>query len=307
MKVLVTGASGFAGSALIGRLASDDLTIRAFGRDAARIRAAGAEPDEIVCGDAVAGTGLDEALAGVDVAYYLIHSMETGADSFGERERRSAENFAAAANRAGVRRIVYLGVLAPEGHEGSAHVRSRMAVEAALATGAPELVALRASIAIAARSRSFRFLVRLVERVPVMPLPSWREHRTQPVDGRDVISALTAAGLQDDLPGHRTLDLAGPEVVTYGELIERIRDLMLLDRPGLKLPVSMTPVASAVAAAIAGEDVGLIRPLMEGLEGDLLPSHDDAADALGVKLHTLDAAIEHALGEWEQVEQLAAR
>ena len=83
--------------------------------------------------------------------------------------------------------------------------------------------------------------------------------------------------------------------------------MLLVDRPRLKLPVSMTPVASTFAAAIAGEDVGLIRPLMEGLEGDLLPSHDDAAEVLGIRLHTLDAAIEHALGEWERSEPLAAR
>lgn len=307
MTTLVTGASGFAGSALIGELQATGLHVRGFGRSEQRIRESGAVPDEIVVGDAVSGEGLDHALDGIETAYFLIHSMETGDDQFADRELRAAENFARAASSAGLRRIVYLGVLAPTGGGASQHVKSRVAVEDALATGAPELVALRASIAIAARSRSFRFLVRLVERVPVLPLPSWRDHRTQPVDGRDVIATLAAAGRHPDLPGHRQLDIAGPEVLTYGELIERIRDVMLLDRPKLSLPLSMTPVASVVAAAIAGEDHGLIRPLMEGLSGDLVAEGDSATDLLGVRVHSLDAAIEHALGEWERVEELAAR
>jgi len=308
MLTLVTGASGFAGSALIPTLSAEGHTVRAYGRSAERITDSGARPHEIVVGDAIAGSGLDEALAGVDVAYFLIHSMESAPTEFGEREHQAAQNFAAAATAAGVRRIVYLGVLTPadDGHA-SEHVRSRAAVEALLAGAAPEVVALRASIAIAARSRSFRFLVRLTERLPVMALPSWRDFRTQPVDGRDVIAALLAAGTHGGLPGHRTLDLVGPEVVTYGELVERIRDLLLIDRPRLALPISMTPVASVVAAAIAGEDVGLIRPLMEGLSGDLLPSHPSATELLGVRVHALDAAIEHALGDWERTEPLSAR
>lgn len=308
MLTLVTGASGFAGAELIPRLSAEGHTVRAYGRSAERITASGARPHEIVVGDAVAGTGLTEALDGVDVAYFLIHSMESAPTDFGLRERQAATHFAAAATAAGVRRVVYLGVLtaAADGHA-SEHVRSRAAVEQLLGECAPEVVALRASIAIAARSRSFRFLVKLTERIPVMALPSWRDFRTQPVDGRDVIATLLAAGTRPDLPGHRTLDLAGQEVVSYGQLIERIRDLLLIDRPRVALPISMTPVASVVAAAIAGEDVGLIRPLMEGLSGDLLPSNPSATELLGIRLHTLDAAIEHALGAWEAVEPLGAR
>jgi len=162
MTTLVTGASGFAGSALIGELQATGLHVRGFGRSEQRIRESGATPDEIVVGDAVSGEGLDRALDGIDTAYFLIHSMEAGDEQFASRELRAAENFARAAAKAGLQRIVYLGVLAPTGGGASQHVKSRVAVEDALATGAPELVALRASIAIAARSRSFRFLVRLV-------------------------------------------------------------------------------------------------------------------------------------------------
>jgi uncharacterized protein YbjT (DUF2867 family) len=149
--------------------------------------------------------------------------------------------------------------------------------------------------------------VRLVERVPVMPLPAWRAHRTQPIDGRDVLSLLVAGGRSPAIAGARSLDIAGPDVVTYGELVDRIRDALLVGRAPIRLGFNLTPVASRVAAAIAGEDHALIGPLMEGLEGDLLPRDDHAAEVLGVRLHRLDAAIERALRDWEAVEELRAR
>jgi uncharacterized protein YbjT (DUF2867 family) len=310
MTVLVTGASGYVGAALIPRLQAEGLPVRAFARDPARVAAAGVQGVEVVTGDAVTGAGLDAALDGVDVAYFLIHSMEAaaaGEDGFRARDRRAAEQFAAAARAAGVRRVVYLGGLVPATGAASAHLASRREVEDALAEAAPESLALRASIVIGARSRSFRFLVRLVERVPVMLMPAWREHRTQPIDGRDVLAFLQAGGRSPAITGRMSLDIAGPDVVTYGDLVTRIRDALLVGRPPIPLGFNLTPVASRVAAAIAGEDHALIGPLMEGLEGDLLPRDDRAAALLGVRLHRLDAAIERALREWEAVEDLRAR
>jgi uncharacterized protein YbjT (DUF2867 family) len=304
MNVLVTGATGFVGAALIPRLQAAGHDVRAFARRPQAVAAGVA----VVQGDAVSGTGLDAALEGVDCAYYLIHSMEPSADgSFAQRDRRAAANFADAARAAGVGRVIYLGGLVPEGKEASLHLASRLEVERLLHDAAPASVALRASIVIGARSRSFRFLVRLVERVPVMPLPAWRRYRTQPIDARDVLAFLMASATTEHALGALSLDIAGPDVVTYGQLVERIRDSLLVDRPALRLGFNLTPVASRVAAAIAGESIELVGPLMEGLDGDLLPRDDSAAALLGVRLHRLDAAIERSLRDWEALEELTAR
>jgi hypothetical protein len=107
--------------------------------------------------------------------------------------------------------------------------------------------------------------------------------------------------------GGRSLEVGGPDVLTYGQMLRRIAELMLVRRPSLQLRVNLTAVTARLAAAIAGEDPALVVPLMEGLQGDLLPADDRAAELLGVRLHAFDAAVEHALGEWEELEPLAAR
>lgn len=362
MLILATGASGFAGSQLIPQLLSGGHRVRALARDPTRVdvaeimshlledppepharasvgaRGVGARAHargddgagnntlDIVTGDALTGDGLARALQGVEVAYYLIHSMERaparGQESpFPERERIAAENFATAASRAGVRRLVYLGGptaswtgASDVGDEAalSRHLRSREAVERILRDAVPDTVVLRASIVIGARSRSFRFLVRLVERMPVLALPAWHTHRTRPIDARDVIGMLAAAATVAAVAG-RTLDVGGPEILSYGEMIRRIADLMLLARPTVGLNVSVTPLTARLAAAIADEDPELVSALMESLQGDLLPggedgsSHLQATTMLGVDLHSFDSAVERSLREWESVEELTAR
>jgi uncharacterized protein YbjT (DUF2867 family) len=339
MRILVTGASGFVGSLLVPRLCAQGHTVRALGREPERVRATLARTSarahhgdaptaldrvEVVRADALTAEGLAEALADVEVAYYLIHSMErsTSADSaFPERERIAAENFAAAASREGVRRIVYLGGLVPRGEGAStariathpdmpvthisSHLASREEVERILLGTIPDSLALRASIVVGAGSRSFRLLVHLLERMPVLTLPAWQALRTQPIDERDAIEMLSAcAGSQ--LSG-RSLDIGGPDVLTYGEMLSAIAELMLISRPTIKLGVNLTAVTARMAAAIAGEEPELVLPLMEGLNENLLPADDHAAELLGVRLHSFDSAVEHALAEWEQSESLAAR
>ena len=302
LQTLVTGVSGYVGAALVPRLRRDGHAVRGFARSRERVALAGVELDDLVLGDATSGVGLAAALDGIDVAYYLIHSMEGvggGGVRFEDIERRQAEAFAAAAADAGVRRIVYLGGLLPADAPPSRHLASRLAVEEALLAAAPDSVALRASIVVAARSRSFRFLVRLIERLPVLALPAWRANRTQPVDGRDVLEFLTAAATLSGAHAGRSWDLGGPDVMSYQQMLERIAAVMMIYRPAISLPFNLTPVASVVAAAVAEEDAGLIEPLMESLEHDLLPRDGDAAAAFGVRLHRFEAAVERALRDME--------
>jgi uncharacterized protein YbjT (DUF2867 family) len=305
MNTLVTGITGSIGRVLAPALQDAGHDVRGFARNPER---ALAYADDVVAGDVSTGAGLDEALDGIEVAYYLIHSMEAAAGrSFEASELRSAEHFAEAAARAGVRRIVYLGGPVPsDGTDISRHLRSRLAVEEMLLQAVQSSIAFRASIVISAGSRSFLFLVRLIERMPVLPMPAWTRNHSMPIDGRDITDYLVrAATAPDELSG--SWDAVGPEEMTHGQLLERIADLMIVGRPSLRLGFSLTPIAAPVAAAVAGEDLGLIEPLMESLESNLLPRDERAADAFGVRLHTFDAAVERALRDLEATEEVRAR
>jgi uncharacterized protein YbjT (DUF2867 family) len=306
MNVLVTGIGGYIGPLVARTMRDRGHDVRGFSRRPERI-----DLDvPVIGGDAITGDGLQLALDGIDVAYFLIHSMEpasTGHDPFSVRDRAAAERFADAARRAGVRRIVYLGGPEPPERPPSPHLASRLEVERILLDAVPGSVALRASIVIGAGSRAFRFLVRLIERLPVLILPAWQHHRGMPIDERDVVAALAACA-DDPRAADSVLDAAGPEVVSYGTLIRRIADAMLVARPAIaSRRVSATPIASRIAAAVAGEEPELIEPLMESLETDLLPVRPLVSDVLDLRRHSLDAAIEHALSDWERTEPLAAR
>src|SRR3954466_10925252 len=305
---LVTGATGYVGGRLTGRLLSEGRSVRALARDASRL--AGLTGVDAVAGDLVRDTGLEAALAGVETAYYLVHSMAPGAGANGDfaaRDRQAARNFARAAQATGVERIVYLGGLVPQDARLSPHLASRLEVERILLEAGPASTALRASIIVGARSSSFRILVRLIERLRFLPFPAWRDHRTQPISERDAIEYLARTPSVPDAAG-RSLDIAGPEVMSYGEMIERIAEVMGVGRTPIRLRVSQTPTASAVVAGVVGQPVELVRPLMESLEYDLLPRPDArASDVYGIRGHRFDRAVEHALREWERTEELAAR
>ena len=305
---LVTGATGYVGGRLAERLIAEGRGVRAMARDPSRLRP---RPGvEAVAGNVLTGEGLEAALAGCEAAYYLVHSMEAPADDGGDfstRDRRAAENFAAAARDAGVKRVVYLGGMAPATGPTSPHLTSRLEVERILLESAPGPTALRASIVIGAGSSSFRMLVRLVERLRVLPMPAWRSHRTQPIAECDAIEFL-ARTPQVEAAAGRSLDIAGPDVISYGDMVERIADLMGVGRTPLALGFSLTPPASAIVSAVTQQPLELVRPLMESLEYDLLPREAEEAPAMyGIRPLRFDRAVERALAEWETVERLAAR
>jgi uncharacterized protein YbjT (DUF2867 family) len=305
---LVTGATGYVGGRLIERLVSEGRPVRALARDPSRL--AGVAGIEAVAGDLVRDTGLEAALDGIETAYYLVHSMEPAARAngdFGARDRQAAGNFARAAQAAGVERIVYLGGIVPQGARTSVHLASRLEVEEILLEAAPASTALRASIMVGARSSPFRILVRLVERLRFLPFPAWRDHRTQPIFERDAIEYLARTPSVPDAAG-RSLDIGGPEVLSYAEMIEGIAEVMGVGRTPIRLGMSQTRTASTVVASVVGQPVELVRPLMESLEYDLLPRPDArASEVYGIRGHRFDRAVEHALREWERTEELAAR
>ena len=302
---LVTGATGYIGGRLLRRLQAHGRPIRALARDPR-----GFEPlegVEAVSGDVLSGRGIPQALDGCRTAYYLVHSMEAGDGvDFAERDRKAARQFGRMAREAGVERVIYLGGMAPAGHL-STHLRSRIEVEEILLEEVPSSTALRASIVIGAGSSSFRVLVRLVERLRLLPLPAWRSTRTRPIAETDVIEYLARA---PEVPGTegRSLDVVGPDVISYGAMVERIAELMGVGRTPLPFGASFTPPASAVVSALSDQPLELVRPLMESLESDILPRDPDEAAALfGLRPHGFDRAVEHALREWEQREPLGAR
>jgi uncharacterized protein YbjT (DUF2867 family) len=302
---LVTGATGYVGQRLIARLLEEGRKVRALARDPSRLAAR--EGVETVRADVLSGEGLGAAMDGCDVAYYLVHSMEAAHDGFAARDRRAAENFADAAQVAGIGRVVYLGGIVPAHGAPSPHLASRLEVERTLLSLAPESTALRASIVVGAGSSSFRMLVRLVERLRLLPLPAWRTNRTQPIAERDAIEFLARTPLVPEAAG-LSLDIAGPDVLTYGDMVQRIAELMGVARTSVGLGVSLTPPASALVSAVTEQPLELVRPLMESLEHDLLPG--DAAEApamYGIKPLGFDRAVERALAEWERSEELAAR
>jgi uncharacterized protein YbjT (DUF2867 family) len=188
----------------------------------------------------------------------------------------------------------------------SPHLASRLEVEEILLDAVPDSTALRASIVIGAQSSSFRILVKLVERLRFLPFPAWRDHLTRPIFERDAIEYLARTPLTPGAAG-RSLDIAGPDVLSYGAMIERIADAMGVGRMPIRLNVSQTPAASAVVAGIVRQPVELVRPLMQSLENDLLPRDDSAREIFGIRTHHFDRAVEHALREWERNEELTAR
>ena len=304
---LIVGATGYVGTLLTKALVAEGRAVRALSRRPPRT--GGEDSVESARGDVLRDEGLDAALEGCDVAYYLVHSMEAGAASFEARDRQAAANFAAACRRAGVERVVYLGGIEPSGPL-SPHMRSRLEVERILMESVPGATGLRASIIVGAGSPSFRLMVRLIERIPVLPLPPWRIRRTQPIAERDVIQCLVRAPSIDDTAG-RSIDLVGPDVLTYAEILRGIAAELEIDRPPVDLPIFTAPAFGVVAAAIADADADLVRALMGSLNADVLPRSDRAAEEMteifAVKPLAFSRAVRRALAEWERDEPLSAR
>ena len=273
--ILLTGASGFVGGALLPELRRSDL-VRCLVRDASRLGdLEGADVVEADLGDI--GT-LRPAIEGADEVYYLVHSMEPGGDGgFAERDRIAAGNYVAIARECGVRRTIYLGGIGAD-DASSEHIASRLEVERVLADAGPEFVGLRASMIVGPGSASFGTLVRIVDRLPVLAFPSWRDRRTQPIAIDDVVAALLAARAVE--PG--VYEIAGPDTLSFEEMTSISGELLGSERPSFPLPFSNARLEALAASAVTGERAELLEPLMAGLHSDLTVARNALEPVFGV-------------------------
>ena len=278
LRCLVTGASGYIGGRLVPELLAAGYAVRCMARDPGKLSdrpwSGGVE---VAAADALEGTRVRCALEGVDVAYYLIHSLGTGA-SFEQRDRDAAGIFADAAVSAGVKRIVYLGgIVSGDGGGLSPHLRSRAEVGDILLGGDVPVVALQAAVIIGSGSASFEMLRYLTERLPVMVTPKWVETRIQPIAVHDVLRYLVGcAALPPDI--NRRFDIGGPDVLTYAEMMRRYSGVAGL-RPRVLIPVPLlTPRLSSLwVGLVTPVPAGLAMPLVESLRNEVVCSEHDIA------------------------------
>jgi uncharacterized protein YbjT (DUF2867 family) len=268
VRCLVTGATGYIGARLVPRLLDEGHHVRALARTPAKLTdAPWREQAEVARGDLGDVDSLIGAFEGMDVVYYLVHSMGTSKD-FTAEEETAVRNVVTAARRAGVRRVVYLSGLHPENAKLSPHLESRKAVGEALIDSGIETVVLQAGVVIGSGSASFEMIRHLTDRLPVMTTPKWVHNRIQPIAVRDVLFYLVAAATAP-VPSSRTWDIGGPDVLEYGDMMRDYADVAGLGRRYLVVLPFLTPaIASLWVGTVTPIPSGLARPLIESLECD---------------------------------------
>ncbi|NUS73650.1 MAG: SDR family oxidoreductase [Corynebacteriales bacterium] len=277
MHILLTGATGYIGGRLAPRLIAAGHQVRCLARHPDRLRDVPWRAQaEVVAGDVMDPSQLEPACAEIDVAYYLVHSMPTG-KAFAEKDRAAAQNFARAAEKAGIRTIIYLGGLAPEGTELSEHMRSRTEVADLLLESAVPAIVLRASVILGSGSASFEMLRYLTERLPAMVTPRWVRNRVQPIGIRDVLRYLLGAL---DLPtdSNRTFDIGGPQILSYDQLIQLYARTAGLKRRIIVPTPFLSPwLSSHWVGLVTPVPNALARPLVESLRHESIVHEHDIA------------------------------
>ena len=291
--VLVTGATGFVGARLVKALLAEGYSVRCLVRRPDAVLPPGATS---TIGDLLEPARLDAAFQGVDTAYYLVHSMGAGRAGFERRDRQAAEYFTAAAEKAGVRRVIYLGGLGEGGSELSEHLASRLEVARILGKGAFRTTFLRAAVIIGAGGASYEMIKAMVERVPVMITPRWVSTRSQPIAVADVVGYLVGC-LREERTAGETFDIGGPEILSYREMMERFaaiegKSILVIPVPFLSLKLSsywiglITPVRPSIA-----------MPLIEGVRYEMICRDLRIRELIPIPLTSFDEAIRSALAE----------
>jgi len=290
---LIAGATGYVGGLLADELADRGRPVRAMARTPSKARKRFGDRIEVVEGDVLEPETLGPALEGCELAYYLVHSMGRGSDGdFVERDRRGARNFAEAAKEAGVGRIVYLGGL---GEGKSEHLRSRQETAEALASTDVPLTYFRAAIVIGSGSESLMTIAFLTKRLPAMVTPSWTSTKTQPIAAADVVAYLAAAPDVAASTG-REIEIGGPEVTTYGGLLDQAADALgVRRRPRVAVPLLSPSLSSHWIGLVTPVDTGVARPLVEGLTTETVVEDPSGMELFEVEPTPLEAAMAEAV------------
>ncbi|MDE3135240.1 MAG: SDR family oxidoreductase [Acidobacteriota bacterium] len=290
--ILLTGATGYIGGRLLAELESKGHRLRCLARRPAYLRARVAPSTEVVQGDIFDPASLRAAMAGVDTAFYLVHSMSSGA-AFAENDRRAAGNFSAVARESGVRRIVYLGGLG-HGEKLSSHLASRQEVGRILRESGVPAIEFRAGIIIGSGSLSFEMIRALVEKLPVMIAPRWVRTPTQPIAIEDVIAYL-AASIDVEIPGTVIFEIGGADRVSYFDLLMEYARQRGLKRLIIPLPL-LTPWLSSLWLGLVTPLYARVgRELIEGLRNETVVRDSRALDVFPLRPRRMRQAIERAL------------
>lgn len=302
MRVLVMGATGYIGGRIAPRLAQEGHDVRCLTRCPERLAGVPwADTVQIVRGDALDSASLGPAMDGVDVVYYLVHSIGTGAD-FEMSDRNAARNTAAAAETAGVGRIVYLGGLVPEGERASPHLASRAEVGQIFLDGAVPAVVLQAGVIIGSGSASFEMLRYLTERLPVMITPKWVRSLVQPIAVSDVLAYLHGS-LGLPVATNRRFDIAGPNVLSYRDMMQRYaRVARLKHRIIIPVPVLSPWLSSHWVNIVTPVPKAIAQPLIESLRNNAVAHEHDIEGLIPRELCPFDEAVRLALERIGHVE-----
>ncbi len=294
--VLLTGASGYVGGRLLPRLEHEPVRVRCLVRNPDKLRDRAAQSTELAQGDVLDFPSLEKALQGVHTAYYLVHLM-SGSKDFEHEDRQAARNFAQAAQKNGVQRIIYLGGLGDDADPKlSPHLRSRHEVGHILRESGIETIEFRAGMVVGAGSLSYQLLKSLTDRLPVMLCPLWLKTPTQPIAVDDVLAYLLAARVLP--PGdNQIFEIGGAEVVTYSDLIREYARQKGLRRSLIFVPV-LTPYLSGLWLALvtpASFEVG--RHLIEGLKNPTVVRDSKALDVFAIRPMDVKEAMRHAMAD----------
>ena len=300
--VLVTGATGYIGGRLVPRLLDKGLAVHCLVRSARKLQNRPWVNDpklRIFEGSLEDGDTVRKAMEGCDAAYYLVHSMLSAGKEFRNKDNEMAESFSRVADEAGVGRIVYLGGLGETGPDLSEHLASRREVEQALRMSPVPVTVLRAAMIVGSGSASFEILRYLVERLPIMITPKWVQTECQPIAVRNVLFYLVDC-LSNPATLNKTLDIGGPEVATYEEIIQIMaRTLGLPRRRIIRVPVLTPRLSSLWIHLVTPIGHEIARPLAEGLRNRVICRNDDAQKLMPQRLLSIRESIEKAVGKIE--------